>query len=229
MSRLHTLSVHGLAAVALLVASVYAHSPARADQAADQAMGPDLGADPIALAAPDLASTLPLAPMSRKSAVNRRKRPYSSYLSTYLAIIGTSGLLVAAPLFARSDGPAPLILAYSGILIGPSLGHFYTRDWARAFLPIGLRVSGLALIVAGGVGLSDFCFDFCPPKTWQKLAPVALIVGVTSLLGGGIYSFFDAGRSAHRQNRKQHLLLAPAPIMNTSGGRGVGLSLSGRF
>lgn len=221
MSQLHTL-IPGLAAAALLLISVGTLAPARADT---PPVAEKVAAN-IALTSADVA----LAPAST---VARRKKPYSPYLATYLSLLGTGGLIIAGTLTVNVDsGPGPALVALAGVIVAPSFGHMYTRDWRGAFVPMGMRVSGMGLMIFGIAGLqtNSFCFEFCPPPTWEKLAPVAMIVGIAGLLGGGLYSFFDAGASARRQNRKRNLLVAPAPMLiNTSDGRGLGLSLTGRF
>ena len=151
---------------------------------------------------------------------------YSPLIAFLLPALGTTGSFMTT-LYGGEKEIAPVYLVgVAGMLAGPSLGHFYTRDWKRALIPTGLRAAGLGIAIYGFLG-GDFSSDSDVTRTNPYLA----VGGLLLLVGSGVYSIVDAPRSARRGNRrsKTTMTLTMTRIPDADGNRVAGLSLTGRF
>lgn len=102
-----------------------------------------------------------------------------------------AGTLLLAPVFG------------SGLIVGPSFGHFYADNTRQAITGIGLRVGGGTAFVAG---LTSIDQD-------SEVAGAIGLAGLSVVLGSALYDIQTAGDAARAYNarhRRQALLLPTA-------------------
>ena len=215
-SRPHRPGASALAIAAVLVALAIAPSSARAQGPSVPPPG-DTQPDP----SPDYQANY----QPTRSAGTKY---YSPARAMWMPILGTVGSFALMSLGSRLDSPELSLAGAAGVLIAPSMGHFYTRDWSRALWPLGIRVGGLALATAGAISLIE-CFDLCSSNISGPMASVMTIGGIVGYIGGTAYSFWDAGDSARRANGRNRVMLVPTAMSSANGSRAMGFSLTGRF
>jgi hypothetical protein len=103
-----------------------------------------------------------------------------------------------------------------GLLIGPSLGHFYAARPGRAFVGLGIRTLGIVgLTVAGAEMLSEGPHDMA--------TSTAEILGVTCGVVAALDVFWDIGRASrsaedhNRELRRAPMSFEIAPHLGSSG------------
>jgi hypothetical protein len=161
------------------------------------------------------------------------KKAFQLSLYTTLASFGVS-LLANGTNFivfgAQNRGLAVLSFVGSlGVLVGPSVGHFYARDYGvgtkqfllRFFVPFGIALVGVVLVVVG--------FD--------NVAAVAVGTGI--ILGASAVSIFltvrhiiDARNAPGRAAAQRGMTVSAAPMpiyRNDTQEKGLGLMLVTRF
>ena len=150
--------------------------------------------------------------------------PYSPGTSLVLSLAGTgAGVgLMALAFETENEG-----LLWSGVavgVIGPSAGHFYTRDFTRAFVHSTVRGVGSLMVVWG---LASALAD----DTSSNNGDSALLVlgGLGLYAGSTIYSIWDAPSSAIRANQRYQVMVAPAPVIGPNRSVGMGLTLGASF
>jgi len=95
-------------------------------------------------------------------------------------------------------------LAVYGLVMGPSMGNFYAKDYLRGMLGVAARLAGGYLIknatrelagkgVAKGVGWDNKSVSLTSTK---------ILVGEGIILGSAIYNIISSKASVHRYNRK---------------------------
>jgi len=93
------------------------------------------------------------------------------------------------------------VLFATGVMIGPSIGHWYAGQWGRGLVTIGLRLGGVAL---GAVGYS---------AAWSSSesaeAMIFPILAVVIIGGTGIYDFVTISSSVRKYNEKQTMEIKP--------------------
>jgi len=109
-----------------------------------------------------------------------------------------------------------------GLVLGPSVGHWYAAEGFD--LGLGLRLGG---VVVGLLGVSSARSNCTQPPTNEcgigESAFAVLAAG--SLIGAGaIYDVATAPRAAHRYNREHAITVTPMPLR-----AGYGIGLAGRF
>ena len=149
---------------------------------------------------------------------------YSTTMATALPLITTvtsTGTLLMAAQF-ESGGLA--VVGFTGVLIGPSVGHIYTGNWKAPLKGVGLRLLGVGLLAYGAAGaLSDE--DGSSDNTIPLYIAGGLIIGVSTVL-----DILDAPASAERANREQSSLsFHPAPILGPDKSVGWGAALQASF
>jgi hypothetical protein len=120
-----------------------------------------------------------------------------------------------------SDSVVPGILLVGGLLIGPSLGHFYAGRPGRAWKGIGIRaVAGLGLTVAVAETLGE--------STEQHLE---VLGGVCAVLGGVViaWDIVAAPHSAHFHNDEVRRARTNIGIAPSVGAAGLGLRADASF
>ncbi len=176
-------------------------------------------------AAPALAS--PIGPDNKE-----KSSELAVGLSAGATVLGGIALSQAVGI----DGNNPLLtsVGFAGLLVGPSLGHFYTADWGRELiLGIGGRIVGIGLFVKGlsesftclGDEGDEECDNSNNGAAWALLGGVGIYVAST------LYSIVDASLSAQRFNRRsrRRLTLMPGPVVGPDRSTGLGLTLQMRF
>jgi hypothetical protein len=111
----------------------------------------------------------------------------------------------------------------------PGLGSLYGGHWEGAATTWGLFVGGFVLLAWGAqnVGFAD--------GEGSDEAGLAIVAGVTVILGGRVYGLVDSYRATRRFNRRlagslglRGLVLGPVP-MQAGGQSTVGLGASWQF
>lgn len=145
-------------------------------------------------------------------------------------------LLPSLPLLACATGHdvdgfvvvGSVVLSVSGLIIGPSAGHFYAENSARGQKSMGLRTV-FALVGVGGVltGLANLCSeDYSAAKGG---ATIAVASGIC-ILGSAAYDILTCPQSVEKYNQSIRnqggLYLTPEMYLTNES---YGLSLSYRF
>ena len=150
---------------------------------------------------------------------------------TLVPVVAGVGLFAADSEQARTVG---FVVMNTGILLGPSLGHFYAGEIKHGLVTLGIRgalVSGsLALYAAArnsAPGRQDYSYDDDSAGILGLLA-FTLAIGA---FGVGIYDFIDAPRAANRTNARVLITsVAVAPmIIRRDRESQLGLLVSARF
>jgi len=142
----------------------------------------------------------------------------------WLSLAGTAVPIVAAIEIAnyddRSRTPAgSTVLSLAGVLVGPSVGHFYARRPGRAVVGIGIRTLALGGAVAAiGAAWND------ESSTAAGAAVLALGVGVMSVF----IDIVAAPDSARKHNEEVERGRAEVIPMIGEGGI-YGLRITARF
>lgn len=111
-----------------------------------------------------------------------------------------------------------------GVLVGPSLGHFYAENTTQALTGIGLRLGGSALGVLGfGAALTASL-----EGSGGGGGAALLLLGGLTVLGSGGYDIFPAGGAARDYNETHGLKAHVGPAVGPQGEQ-VGLSLQVQF
>lgn len=142
---------------------------------------------------------------------------YSPRRALLYSILGTVGSMVVSSVGNEEEIVPLAIVGSVGMLVTPSLGHIYTRDWWRALVPMGLRVVGVVSMVTSGTG--------------DVVRSGQLAGGALLFLSATAYSIIAAPRSARRANRKlqQRLGVTPTSMADAAGRNTMGLALTGSF
>jgi hypothetical protein len=109
-----------------------------------------------------------------------------------------------------------------GLVLGPSVGHWYAGEGFS--LGLGLRLAGVAVALVGVSAAKSSCTD--PPQNECGIAIGAYsVLAAGTLVGAGaIYDVATAPRAAHRYNREHAITVTPMPLH-----AGYGVGLAGRF
>ncbi len=92
--------------------------------------------------------------------------------------------------------------------LGPSLGYFYTGATGRAFLGIGIRLAGLAGMIAGSYGLDEVDSN-------ETLMTALFAVGACVSLASFVIDLAGVKKAVRRHNDKvQGLELALAAVVS---------------
>ncbi len=125
---------------------------------------------------------------------------------------------------------AGLVLLASGIAIGPSLGHLYAGEIARALVGPGLRTLGLgfgAAMLAYGVDAVDSPNDSVAAGIVAVVFGGALTASAFYLLGRDL---FDARAAVRRHNGTEiEVAVAPSLIIDREGALAPAAILSLQF
>jgi hypothetical protein len=117
------------------------------------------------------------------------RSPETAFLYSFLGTAVPVG--VGAALASSDAGDAAGIFVLGGVVIGPSMGHFYASRPGRAWAGIGVRtlcVTGLAALIN---------------ESWNNPSSGADALGATLLVVGSGMAVFDiatASRSARAHN-----------------------------
>ena len=147
-----------------------------------------------------------------------------------LSLGGTAvayGALFAA---AEADSEALGWVAFGGMIVGPSLGHFYAGEVGRGLGHSGIRLGAAGIFVAGAMVAFSDCFFTEEDECEGSAGPAIMIGGAVLGVGSTIYSIVDAPRAARRANAAKHrVLITPAPVVGPERSTGFGLQLGSTF
>lgn len=128
-------------------------------------------------------------------------------------------------LFGTLIPTATLVLAYPGLLIGPSTGYFYAGQGGRAWTGIGVR----ALATGGMLSAFAICgWDCGKGDDAYDVAWAVFIASGGVFVGSAIYDIATVKGAVRERNHTFKASLAVAPIYSPAR-REVGLRLSLRF
>lgn len=147
-----------------------------------------------------------------------------------LAIAGTALPFVAFAAAGNGDDGALVLAGLGGLIIGPSLGHFYAGDTRTGLVQAGVRAGSMGLMLAGAIVLLDECGFEGDPECNETPGAMMIIGGGVLVVGSAIYSIIDAPLAAHRHNQRgARLSLMPAPVTGPDRSVGLGLHLGATF
>jgi hypothetical protein len=105
------------------------------------------------------------------------------------------------------------ILAVYGLIMGPSTGNFYAKDYLRGMLGVAARIGGGFLIkdatreIMGG--------DVADALGWDdedvRLTDTNILIGGGLILGSAIYNVISSKASVNRFNEKTGAIIAVVP------------------
>jgi hypothetical protein len=159
--------------------------------------------------------------------------PKSENVALGLSLGGTAAswgmLLVGFPVLDDSlDAPSevivPLVYAsFAGILLAPSLGHwyagkFFTRGLGARLLGVGTFMVGVGMAFSGG----DHDGNVDNDEGNQGLGAALGLAGLGLFAYGTLHDLWTAPRTAREHNARFQIV----PLARPNGG---GLALSGRF
>lgn len=155
-----------------------------------------------------------LAVLLASSTARAESDDKSPTVATVASVGVTVGSLAGAiGLAVQGKGQSGLYVASAGMLLGPSVGHWYAGE---------VGVTGLVL---RGAGLGLIALTITSPLESQATA--GYVIGFGALIAGAMYDFGTAGDSARRANRKA-VTLAPAMVAGPHS-NAPGLGFSGAF
>jgi hypothetical protein len=140
--------------------------------------------------------------------------------------VGWGGLLVAAEVDSQALG----WVAVGGILVGPSLGHFYAGEVGRGLGHTGIRLGAGAIFVVGAAITVSDCLFTEEGECDGSSGPLVMLGGAALGAGSTIYSIVDAPRAATRANQmRRRLVITPAPVVGPERSTGLGLLVGSSF
>lgn len=89
-----------------------------------------------------------------------------------------------------------LSLAFAGLLLGPSAGHFYANQTGRGFKGIGIR---LTIVLGTGYYMSKSAEGLHPDET-VMIGGLGVLAGGTLILIHGLYDMCIAPSSVRKYN-----------------------------
>lgn len=111
----------------------------------------------------------------------------------------------------------------AGLVVGPSFGHFYTRNYTQALVGIGIRIGGAVLVIRG------FTESFSLFSNGNSAeGEMQITVGAILLVGSAIFDIVTSWHAAQHYNES---LASNVSIAPTAGPRldQAGLSLRIQF
>jgi hypothetical protein len=145
------------------------------------------------------------------------------------AALSIGSTLVGGIWFARvslEDGPsASAFYAPTAILVvGPSLGHIYTKSYGLAALGVAARVGGY-LVTSAGAGHCEIDPDDIDGCIRIGRNDALYYSGLALMVGGTLAEIVDSPLSATRYNREH----AGVSVVPTAAPGSVGLALVGSW
>ena len=202
---------------------------------AAQAVSPETDADTEIETEAASATRAPDDSLERPDEYDPKVARLLSALST-LVPVAAGGSLTFVFASRHVDNPAPLIvtaisIGSLGLIIGPSVGHFYSRNYLQGFMNMGLRValgvlSTFSISAWASYGLCDA--DGPPCTDHRPWAIPTFAVSTIGFFGSIIYDLATASRSARKANEalRNTPKVSVAPFF---GDRAGGLALSATF
>jgi hypothetical protein len=181
-----------------------------------------------------LAVAVVSAPSLARAGTAHAEEPRSPLVATALAAVPIGVSVALGIAAAETDSDALGFAATTGLLVGPSLGHFYAGEWGRGLLTTGARAAGAGLIIVGAFAGWDACDwnaaydDPCHEEAREdhEDGKVVMGIGAAAFVAATVYDVVDAPFAARRFN--QRVTVAPT-LVSGSAGDAPGLVVSGRF
>lgn len=105
------------------------------------------------------------------------------------------------------------LMAVYGLVIGPSMGNFYARDYLRGMLGVAARLGGGYLMLDATRELAGD--DVADALGWDhssvKFTDTKILIGAGLILGSAIYNIVSSKASVHRYNKKKGYILGVVP------------------
>ncbi len=146
----------------------------------------------------------------------------------------TAGVAMGALAFAIDDDSAQAMLiggATIGVLVGPSLGHYYAHEkWSVGavirFVSGGVVAAGAVAIV---VGATDEVVEG-DGDSKLSVGNVLLVGGLVGIGVGAVVDIVTAPRAAHRYNESLASNISISPtVLRSADGPAMGFAVGGRF
>jgi hypothetical protein len=146
-----------------------------------------------------------------------------------LSLLGTAGGYAAIAAGSENGNEGLVWLGLGGILVGPSLGHFYAGESGRAIGHSLIRLGAVGTMFAGAVITFADCWDD-EDGDCGSVGPVIIVGGAVLGVGSTVYSIADAPAAARRHNQeRRRFLLTPAPLVGPGRSTGYGVALGATF
>lgn len=145
-----------------------------------------------------------------------------------LSLGSTVGALALFALLSESASGVGVFIGLGGLVIGPSLGHFYADHQERALTGILVRLMGMTVFTVGAVMSALSAFGNDQTVRGDVFAVVAF-AGAGFTLGSAVLDIIRAPASAQRHNERAGLAQVYVAPQVTWAGRGRGLALGVRF
>jgi hypothetical protein len=143
-----------------------------------------------------------------------------------LSLMSTVVPIGAGIALMATESPAGLIPFLGGILVGPSIGHFYAGNTGRGLATAGLRTVSL---VGGTLAAYAICpYDGCSDSDVQA-ATWVLIATAGLTLGSSVVDIATAPDAARRYNERQQAARLRVTPVFLAGGSAPGLAVNYRF
>jgi hypothetical protein len=147
-------------------------------------------------------------------------------LALSLSLLGTAAGYATLIAAGETESDGLTLLGLGGIVIGPSLGHFYAGEVGRGITHSLIRVGAGGVIMAGAVVMFSDCWgsdEECDGSAGPALMIGGLVLGGASTL----YSIIDspAAASRHNQARRRRFALTPTPLQGPDRSIGYGVAL----
>jgi len=142
-----------------------------------------------------------------------------------LSLAGTAVPLAITIAAVSTDQDELALAGAAGMLLGPSLGHWYAGRVVTGGL--ALRAGGTALMFVGALQALGHTLCHGHEDDCGGDGSALLIGGAAAFVGGTIYDVATAGRQARRWNEK-HFDLAPMVVRGASG-KAPGFGIAGTF
>jgi hypothetical protein len=204
----------GIASVLLLVSTtpaVAGHDhpmPVEPRSASAASVSPLVTGVLAATLAQALVDSAEVASENHTASAEKAHSPKSPSKALSLSLVSTGVPLIIGLGLAVADAPAPAdtysaILILGGVVVGPSVGHFYAGNTGHGVLTIGLRSVGLA---GGTLGL--YLWAIAEVENVESVGALGIIIFVPSaalMLGSAVYDIATASGAARKYNEKKRL------------------------
>ena len=142
-------------------------------------------------------------------------------LAAVATTVGGLGLTIAGAKYGSSGLG---LLGLGGLMIGPSMGHFYAGEWGHALGMSALRTVAAGVFLVGVVAaVTEEDSDLGPQP--HSNAGTLLVLGGLTYVAATLYDLYDARHAARRENTARSVALMPTVGPHD----GMGVALAGRF
>ena len=174
---------------------------------------------------PGMTMSGPAADPEEPGPIVQRQQPESldestATLAAVATTVGSIGLTIAGAKYGSSGLG---LLGVGGMMIGPSIGHFYAGEWGHALGMSALRSAGTVVFLIGFVEAITVAESDGGSSRHSNASSLMALGGLTYVVTT-VYDIYDAGHAARRANA-QRLTLVPTVGAHDA----MGVALAGRF